>query len=79
MIFTYQHNDETYTVRLDPQADGSFLAQVNDEAFSVSAAQLASGGWLLETDDGRAIAYVATEGRAASRAYRRPVMDLRHG
>lgn len=47
MQYTYDYNGETYRIRLDKQADGSFLAQIGEETYHINATQLAQGTWLI--------------------------------
>jgi biotin carboxyl carrier protein len=47
MIYTYQHNEQAYTVHLDPQPDGSYKVIIGDRTYSVQATPLAEGGWRL--------------------------------
>jgi biotin carboxyl carrier protein len=47
MIYTYQHNGQTYTVHLEAQPDGSYQAIIGDRTYALQAMPLADGGWRL--------------------------------
>ena len=59
MIFTYQHNDQTHTIQLDAQNDGSYLATIGEQTIHVKSTPLSDGCLLLEWDGGRTIIYTA--------------------
>lgn len=48
MQYTYEYNGESYSVRLEKQPDGSFLATVGEQNYSINAIQLKSGTWLID-------------------------------
>ncbi len=64
MIFTYQHNDHTYTVRLERGADGAYAATIDGRSVPFVAEALADGGWLLTVDGQQIRVYAAAQGRA---------------
>lgn len=62
MRFTYDHNGLTYTIRLEPQADGTYTAMINGRVWTVQAYPLPDGGWRLALDEQTILAYSAAEG-----------------
>ncbi len=58
MIYTYQHNGQTYTVALERQPDGTFNATIGDRSYTVQAVPLSNGGWRLQHDT----VYTAAQG-----------------
>lgn len=62
MRFTYDHNGLTYTIRLEPQADGTYTAMINGRVWTVQAYPLPDGGWRLALDGQMILAYSAAEG-----------------
>ncbi len=62
MIFTYEHNGETYTVNIERQPDGSYWATIGDTAYAVQTRQLQHGGWLFTLDGQQVMAYTAAQG-----------------
>lgn len=66
MIFTFQYDDSTHTVRLERQPDGTFAASVDGRPITVSAVCLSEGVWLLTLDGARRVkVYTAPDGQAA--------------
>ena len=72
MIHTYRYNDTTYTVRLERQPDGGYMATVSHEdangapvtrSYALTATAL-RGGWLLGLEDGRRSVYTAAQDNA---------------
>jgi biotin carboxyl carrier protein len=66
MIYTYQHNGDTYTVNLQRQPDGSYTATIvrghlADRSYLLQAKPIPSGGWLLTLDGRQVTAYVAAQ------------------
>lgn len=59
MIYTYEHNGETYTVQLQLQGDGRYLATVGGNTYKVSVTKTADGGMVLQWDGGRKHVYTA--------------------
>ncbi len=52
MQFSYTHNEQTYTVSLEVQADGSYHGVISSadgtqQQYHVTAAQMRDGGWWL--------------------------------
>ncbi|MCU0497300.1 MAG: biotin/lipoyl-binding protein [Anaerolineae bacterium] len=63
--FTYQHQDHTYTVQLEPLADGSYQALIGDRNYRFHATDLAGQGWVITLDHGeRVVAYTAQAAQA---------------
>jgi biotin carboxyl carrier protein len=58
-IHSYEHDGETFTVSLEPHADGSYTAMIDDRGYTVRAQQSNDGAWLLTLDDARVVAYGA--------------------
>lgn len=58
MIYTYQHNGQTYQVTLEQQPDGSYAAAVGERQYTVRADRVADG-WILESGGRRARVYSA--------------------
>jgi len=56
MQYTYDYNDQTYTVDISRQPDGGYRVVIGDASYTVSAAQLGDGSWLLTRDGGQQIA-----------------------
>lgn len=66
MIFTFQHDTTTYTVRLEPQPNGTFTATIDGRTLQIQAAQVSDGVWLLTLDGARRVkVYTARDGNAA--------------
>lgn len=65
MLYTYQHDGETYTVNLERQTDGTYQATITNAAGNLRIytlnAQEMTRGWLFTTSDGRVAAYTAAE------------------
>jgi acetyl/propionyl-CoA carboxylase alpha subunit len=66
MLYTYQHDGETYSVNLEAQPDGTFRAVISDSTgatrtYTLSAQQTAHG-WQFDMGDGRVTAYSAARG-----------------
>ncbi len=63
MEFSYEYNDQSYTLRLEPQSDGTYKAVVGDEEFTVSIQQ-SNGGFILSRTNGKPVqCYYANEGQ----------------
>jgi 3-methylcrotonyl-CoA carboxylase alpha subunit len=62
MIYTYQHGDQTYTVRLERAPDGVYSATIGERTFPVNAQPLKEGGWLLTIGGERITVYGASAG-----------------
>jgi 3-methylcrotonyl-CoA carboxylase alpha subunit len=50
MIFTYQHQGQRYTVRLEPGGDGRYRVWIGERHVEVQAARLPDGSWRLVID-----------------------------
>lgn len=50
-IYTYRHNDSTYTVQIGRQPDGTFQIVIDGRAYSVNALQPSEGAWRLQIED----------------------------
>lgn len=50
-IFTYRHNNSTYTVQVARRPDGTFQVMLNGRAYSVNAIQPSKGAWRLQIED----------------------------
>lgn len=50
MIFTYQHQGQSHTVRLEPGAEGRFTAWIGERRIEAQAARLPDGSWRLVID-----------------------------
>jgi 3-methylcrotonyl-CoA carboxylase alpha subunit len=61
MQYSYDYNDQTYTIDLKRQPDGTYRAQIGEREYTVTATQLADGDWLIRTADTRQIAHVARD------------------
>lgn len=61
MEFRYEHADTLYTVQLEPQPDGSYLATVGDRTYTVTLQRAQSGQFNLLLDGKRLHAYVANQ------------------
>jgi 3-methylcrotonyl-CoA carboxylase alpha subunit len=59
VIYTYQHGDRVYTVSVEPQADGTYLATIDDANYNVRASDGPNGALLLETDSRRMLVHAA--------------------
>ncbi len=53
MHYTYEYNGENYSIRLEKQPDGSFVAMIGEEGYHLNASQLKSGTWLIDYDGKR--------------------------
>lgn len=62
MIYSYQHEGQTYTVDLRPNPDGSFKATVGDKHYTVRAQAAPDGAWVVWLEDSRALIYSAGQG-----------------
>ena len=58
----YQYEGESYSVNLERQPDGSYIATIGDEIQTFQARQLDDGGWLLTLDGRQIVAHVAAQG-----------------
>ncbi len=65
MIFTYQHQGQSHTVRLEAGGDGHYTIWIGERRLEVQAARLPDGSWRLVID-GRA-QRVYTAGRKDER------------
>jgi biotin carboxyl carrier protein len=61
MIYSYQHNGQTYTIRLEHAPDGSYKATIGEHSFPVEVQALNGGGWRLLLDGKR----ITVQGAAA--------------
>ena len=59
MIHTYQFQDQTYTVRLEPQGDGVYQVWINDQAVSVQVMPGEQDSLILDWGSGRRTVYCA--------------------
>jgi biotin carboxyl carrier protein len=64
--FTYQHNNATYAVQLQPQSDGTFVAAIGGRTYAVRATHQPDGSWRLQLGGAdvplsSVTAYVATD------------------
>lgn len=50
-IFTYRHNDATYTIQVARRPDGAFQIVVDGRVYSVDAIQPSEGAWRLQIVD----------------------------
>ena len=55
--YRYEYNDNTHTIRLEPQSDGRYLATIGDQTFEVSASVEPSGALTIIVDGRRIRAY----------------------
>jgi biotin carboxyl carrier protein len=60
--FTYRSGDTTYTLDLDPQPDGGWLAHMGDQVVRVQAQPLPDGGWRLRMDGVATTVHAAAQG-----------------
>lgn len=59
MQYTYEYKGTAHTIRLDKQADGSFLATIGDESYPFTGTQLKNGTWLIDHDGQRHIVHTS--------------------
>lgn len=50
-IYTYRHNDLTYTAQVSRRPDGTFQVVVDGRAYLVDAIQPSEGSWRLQIED----------------------------
>ncbi|MDX2139752.1 MAG: biotin/lipoyl-containing protein [Chloroflexota bacterium] len=60
--FTYRSGDTTYTLDLDPQPDGGWLARLDGQSVSVQTQPQPDGGWRLLVDGVATTVYAAAHG-----------------
>lgn len=61
MIYTYQHEGQTYTINLEAQPDGSYRALIDGRTLTVQVRPLPAGGWRLIVDGQVHTAHAATQ------------------
>ena len=61
MQYTYEYKGETHIIRLDKQADGSFLATIGEETYRFNASQLSGGTWLIDYNGQRHTAHTSSD------------------
>jgi biotin carboxyl carrier protein len=61
MQYTYEHNGDTHSIKLEKQPDGLFLAVIGEEKYTVSIVQMPDNGWLLHIDGKRYVTHTASE------------------
>ena len=61
MEFKYGFHDTTYTVNLQAQPDGNFIAQIDGAEYDVEVVQLPSGAMILRINDQPLRAYYAAD------------------
>lgn len=61
MQYTYDYNDQTYTVDISRQPDGNYRVVMGEAVYSVSASQLEAGTWLITRDGGQQIAHASAD------------------
>ncbi|MBL8154484.1 MAG: biotin/lipoyl-binding protein [Anaerolineae bacterium] len=59
MIFTYQHQGQSHTVRLEAGGDGRYTAWIGERRLDVQAARLLDGSWRLVIDEQAQRVYTA--------------------
>lgn len=62
MRYTYQHLGQTYTLTVEPQANGRLRVTLGERVVEVAANMLADGGLRLVVDGRSHIAYTAAHG-----------------
>lgn len=62
MRFTYQHQDQTYTLDLTAQPDGRYTVLIGDRTIPVEVRPLPNGGWHLYIEDKTYTVYSAAQG-----------------
>lgn len=70
MIHHYQHGDETYSLRLEPEGDGVYTAIMGEQVLRLRATRTLDGAWRLEplgTDERSPV--VAATARAGKNRY----------
>lgn len=82
MIYTYQHNEKTYTVRLEARADGTFSGKINGQPVTFEARKLEDNVWLLQIEGERVLVHTAANqdarfARADGHTYLLKVPDAR--
>ena len=60
MQYSYEHNGDNYSIKIEKQADGSFLAVIGDEQYSVVAVQM-SDTMLLQFNGKNYLVHTAAE------------------
>ena len=61
MQYTYEYNSKTYSVRLEKQPDGSFVATIGEDSYHLNATQLKSGTWLIDHNGKRRTVQTVSE------------------
>lgn len=61
MQYTYEHNGDTHNIKLEKQADGSFLALIGEDKYTVSALQMADNALLLQVNGKSYLVHSAAE------------------
>src|SRR5689334_13957300 len=59
MEYRYRHNNQDYTVQLEPRSGGLFNATIGDRTYLVEVQRTEGGQMTLLLDDARSHAYVA--------------------
>ncbi len=63
MEFRYEHNEQLYTLHLEPLSNGTYRATIGEHQFIVSAQQYPDGTLLLHINDQPLQVYYANDGQ----------------
>jgi 3-methylcrotonyl-CoA carboxylase alpha subunit len=61
VIYTYQHEGQTYTINLERQPDGSYRALIDGRTLTAQVRPLPAGGWRLIVDGQAHTAHAAAQ------------------
>ena len=61
MIYSYEHEGQAYTIRLEREGDGTYTATIGERTFPVEARGLNDGGWLLRLGGQQFTVYGASD------------------
>jgi biotin carboxyl carrier protein len=60
MHYTYEFRGENYSVQLEKQSDGSYLAKIGEAQYKVNASQMPDGAWLIYLNGERFLVHTAS-------------------
>jgi 3-methylcrotonyl-CoA carboxylase alpha subunit len=61
MQYIYEHKGSSYSIKLEKQPDGTFLAIIGEQKYRVSSVQMPDNTWLLHIDGERHLVHSASE------------------